>query len=205
MDRCCMATAGPAAAAPMIFQPPLQAPAPVEQAAPAQLALPAPSVATPKAAVEPSTLEKLEVVAPVEEVQKPRILKPQLSIEDKKPNDEIPSEPAPDATQSNMMLEQALDDRKKDKKDTEQCVNKKPSGKAPPRKKPASNSKKLKATPEPKAPPPMKKQSLKRPDRAPTPMPSNKKRLAERPHGCSKCRWVPGCCPSCWAGRGYIV
>ena len=26
-----------------------------------------------------------------------------------------------------------------------------------------------------------------------------------RPQGCSKCRQRPGCCPSCWRGRGIVV
>lgn len=28
--------------------------------------------------------------------------------------------------------------------------------------------------------------------------------VKKKPQGCSKCRWSPGCTPSCWAGRGGI-
>ena len=37
------------------------------------------------------------------------------------------------------------------------------------------------------------------------PIPSDKIRRRLFPEGCSRCRWVAGCCRSCWAGRGYRV
>lgn len=33
------------------------------------------------------------------------------------------------------------------------------------------------------------------------PLPSKNERLKMMPKGCSRCRWVPGCCDSCWKRR----
>ena len=69
------------------------------------------------------------------------------------------------------------------------------------------------ATPEPKA---KSAKVLKRPA-APTsqsstekvhqhskgPIPSSAKRFKLKPEGCGKCRYVSGCCDSCWVQRGY--
>lgn len=34
---------------------------------------------------------------------------------------------------------------------------------------------------------------------------SRKEALKQRPKGCGRCRQTPGCCPSCWTQRGYRV
>lgn len=36
------------------------------------------------------------------------------------------------------------------------------------------------------------------------PMPAKPTRLKYMPHGCSKCRKVPGCTPSCWRKKGWM-
>ena len=34
---------------------------------------------------------------------------------------------------------------------------------------------------------------------------TREQRLQMKPQGCSRCRWVPGCCRSCWVKRSYTV
>ena len=34
---------------------------------------------------------------------------------------------------------------------------------------------------------------------------SEKERFKRKPKGCSRCRRTPGCCPSCWAKKGFLV
>ena len=58
------------------------------------------------------------------------------------------------------------------------------------------------ATPKPKAGVEKAKPKAKSHCKGPI---SKKMRLQLKPSGCSKCRYVAGCCNSCWRGRGYRV
>ena len=158
--------------------------------------------------------EMLEMVAPTSSAQPERVLKPQLSLEDKTTETEKPKEP--DAVEANNMLEKALQDRAQDKKEKDgnvkQTQMKKPAASKKSAKKPSAKSTPAPmAVPKPAAKP---KAQMKRPAAAPKnaskkknkknfgPVPSWDARLHMQPHGCSQCRWVPGCCRSCWIYRG---
>ena len=93
-----------------------------------------------------------------------------------------------------------------------QPVLKRPAAKkakAKPKSKPAA---KPKAVPKPKVVPKPKTSPVKRPassfeqhevTHSKGKIPPRKLRLYRKPMGCSKCRWVPGCCDSCWVQRGF--
>ena len=195
------ATASPASscqlALPATVEPPHAEPG-------VQLMLPAPETALEKK----SNDEMLEVVAPTVPEKPQRELKAQLSIEDKKEEPEKPKEP--DAVEANQMLEQALQDRAQDKKDQQgqKEVMKKPAASKSVQKQQVLKRPAAKSTPFAKAAPVRKAGlKLKRPAAASEDkkgaIPSLDKRRQLRPQGCSRCRWVEGCCRSCWIGRGY--
>ena len=66
------------------------------------------------------------------------------------------------------------------------CQKSTPKNDGPPLRRPAAAKKR------PAAPPPGKTLTVQ-------------ECLKLRPSGCSKCRQRPGCCPSCWRGRGIVV
>ena len=65
----------------------------------------------------------------------------------------------------------------------------------------SSTSPKAKDNPKPKPKPAPKKQA-QRNSKGPI---TRQMRLKKKPQGCSKCRYVRGCCDSCWLQRGYRV
>ena len=219
----------------------------VENAAPSgagkRLALPA-----PQKPPQEDNMTVLDVVAPTEDVAVANVSTPMKCIEDVKSTvEEKPQTNPPEvpevaakptrATESNIMLEKALNERDMDKKQgrgggmkrpaaatsnagdqktKEKDATPKPKAKAKAKAK-CKQSKPAAVTPKPKAggkemklavKPKAKAKAMKKPAGKPKhnlgPIPARAKRLKLQPHGCSKCRYVSGCCDSCWVYRGYI-
>lgn len=150
-------------------------------------------------APEPAVPQALPEVVPVEEKPQEKRL---LAIENtpsKKPKEthEMSEEKEKEkgSLAVNAQLEKALDKRNQTKKDTQPEMN---LPKNPPiQKKPAAA---------PKAGNVMKRPSGKsgnRSSKGKGPIPSKETRIRLMPDGCSKCRWVKGCTPSCWVNRGF--
>ncbi len=144
-------------------------------------------------APEPTVPEVVEVEE--KKVEAPKRL---LAIENtpsKKPKEEQEKSEEKASLTVNAELEKALETRDKNKKETKERPEAVPkAGKAQPTlKKPAAA---------PKAGTTMKRPSGKI-GKGKGPIPSQESRNRQMPHGCSKCRWVMGCTPSCWVNRGY--
>ena len=109
------------------------------------------------------------------------------------------------AVEVNALLQQALCERDASKKQsgTGTCMRRPATSvkkAAPALKKPAACQAKPVAKP---AAFKAKAVATKMPMHSKGPIPQGRQRLKLRPDGCSKCRQRPGCCDSCWVGRGY--
>ena len=160
----------------------------------AQLALPAPS--PPQG---PSNSDILEVVAPVEEVPEKQEEAPLKCLEDAK--EEVKTEDGkPKACEASELLEQALLERDRDKKEKKEGRGMKRPAAA------RATLGKSNAVGGESKPPVLKRPAAKKPQsvkHCKGPIPSTKVRLKMFPHGCGKCRGTAGCTPSCWVQRGY--
>lgn len=109
--------------------------------------------------------------------------------------------------QSNERLAEALMERKKGSKDPDVTVQalKRPAakgqGQKPIMKRPAASLKKPAAAVKPCSQTQETKSKI--PKGHGKPIPSVAKRIKAMPSGCSRCRGVPGCTPSCWVYAGW--